>query len=139
MAFRGSAILEVNPTCISFPNTADRVPQQYAQSTTVLYYTMSDIYCSQSVFFFFVYFMGYTIETIAVLWLCSQELSAWHSFIPLFFRFYHKGLITYQCWCHMNYIKMKNLHENKSSALCAKFHMTSEKIISFLYDFKFLL
>lgn len=138
MAFRGSAILEVNPTCISFPSTASgptTVCTEY--HCAVLYH---EWHLLQSVcFFFLVYFMGYTIETIAVLWLRSQELSAWHSFIPLFFRFYHKGLITYQCWCHMNYIKMKNLHENKSSALCAKFHMTSEKIISFLYDFKFLL
>lgn len=60
MAFRGSAISEVNPTCISFPSTADQVPQQYAQSTTVLYYTMSDIYCSQSVVFFFLYILCVT-------------------------------------------------------------------------------
>lgn len=91
------------------------------------------------VYMFPVYFMDYTLETKVRLWLYSQELNVWHSFILLCFRFYQKGLITYQCWCHVNYIKMKNLHENKSSALCAEFHMTSLKITTFLYNLKFLL
>lgn len=77
------------------------------------------------------------IETKVRIWLYSQELNVWHSFILLCFRFYQKGLITYHCWCHVNYIKKKNLHENKSSALCAEFHMTSQKIITFLYNLKF--
>lgn len=91
------------------------------------------------VYMFLVYFTDYTVETKVRIWLYSQELNVWHSFILLYFRFYQKGLITYQCWCHVNYIKMKNLHENKSSAFCAEFHMTSQKIITFLYNLKFFL